>query len=62
VELAEANAGSFNARPTISRKDLKGILASRNAQEDDKTRKSIKSMQKNWRVTRFDEQTWMRSS
>jgi len=46
VELAEANAGSFNARPTISRKDLKGILASRNAQEDDKTRKSIKSMQK----------------
>ena len=32
------------AEPTISRKRLKEILASRNAEGDDKTRKSVKAM------------------
>ena len=42
VEL-QTKAGQ-GAEPSISRKRLKEILASRNAEEDDKTRKSVKAM------------------
>ena len=42
VEL-QTKSGN-GAEPTISRKRLKEILASRNAEEDDKTRKSVRAM------------------